>query len=137
MSENRKIADLREGLDGIDIKVRVIEAKEPKVIQTRKGSRVISEAIVGDETGRVKLTLWGKQAGTLHEGEAVEIKGAWTTSYRGEVQLNVGSKGQITKIEEDEVPSSENIPENVPKAESGYQPKRQDKYRRGFYSSRR
>ena len=126
MNGNRKVADLREGLDGVDLKVRVIEAKEPKVIQTRKGSRVISEAIVGDETGRIKLTLWGRQAGILHDGDAVEIRGAWTTSYRGEVQLNVGSRGQITKIDEDEVPSVDEIPNSVPKAES--KPSQQRRY---------
>ncbi len=139
MSERRKVADLREGLDGIDLKVRVIEAREPKVIQTRKGNRVISEAIVGDETGRIKLTLWGKQAGILHDGEAVEIKGAWTTSYRGEVQLNVGSRGEVTKIDENEVPSPDEIPKNVPKAESrpgryqSYGYRQRGNYRKGNF----
>jgi replication factor A1 len=32
--------------------------------------------VIGDETGRVKVTLWGKHAGTLKEGEAVEIRNA-------------------------------------------------------------
>lgn len=115
-SEERKIADLREGLDGVTVRVRVIEASDPKVIQTRKGPRVISEAIVGDDSGKIKLTLWGKQAGQLQSGDAVEVKGAWTTSYRGEVQLNVGSKGEITSIPDDEVPKPEDVPDSVPKA---------------------
>ncbi len=138
LSEKHKVADLHEGLDGIDLKVRVIEAREPKVIQTRKGNRVISEAIVGDETGRIKLTLWGKQAGVLHDGEAIEIKGAWTTSYRGEVQLNIGSRGEISKIDEEEVPSPDEVPKNVPKAESkpgyqGFNRRQKGGYRKGGY----
>ena len=130
--------ELEEGQDNVKVKVRVLEASEPKVIQTRKGPRTISEAIVGDETGRMKLTLWGKHAGTLKEGEAVEISGAWTTQYRGEVQLNVGYRGEINKIEEDDVPSSDEIPEQTPKAKNPYRPRGQRYYsRRSFRSHNR
>jgi replication factor A1 len=139
LSEIRKIADLKEGLEDLNLKVRVVEARKPKIIQTKRGSRVISEAIVGDETGRVKLTLWGKQAGTLKEGEAIEIKGAWTTSYRGEVQLNIGSRGEITRIDENEVPPPEDIPKKTPKAESRtqYSRGRQGFSRQGGFRKRR
>lgn len=129
MEEERKISSLKEGMDNVSVKGRVISTEDPKVIQTRKGPRRISEAVIGDETGRVKVTLWGKHAGTLEEGEAVEIRGAWTTSYRGEVQLNVGYKGEIERIGEDEVPGEDDIPEDVPKAEGGY--------RRGGFGQRR
>ena len=118
LEEERKVSSLKEGMDDVTVKGRVLSAEEPKVIQTRKGPRRISEAVIGDETGRVKVTLWGKHAGTLEEGEAVEIKGAWTTSYRGEVQLNVGSKGEIERLDDGEVPSEDEIPEETPKAES-------------------
>jgi len=116
--ESRKVSSLRGGEDNVDIKVRVISVEPPKTIHTQRGDRTISEAIVGDETGRVKLTAWGKQAGKLEEGQAVELKGAWTTVYRGQVQLNIGSRGSIEKIEDSEVPKPEDIPETTPKAET-------------------
>ncbi|MCE4624439.1 MAG: OB-fold nucleic acid binding domain-containing protein [Desulfurococcales archaeon] len=122
--KEKKIMDLKEGENDVTVKVRVISTSEPKVIQTRKGPRTISEAIVGDETGRAKLTLWGKHAGTLQEGEAVEISGVWTTQYRGEVQLNVGYRGEIKKIEDEEVPGEQDIPEETPKPENPYTPRR-------------
>ena len=113
-----EISSLREGMDGITLRVRVLSADKPKVINTRRGPRTISEAIVGDKTGRVRLTLWGKHAGSLREGEAVEIRDAWSTSYRGEVQLNLGVKGSIKKLGDNEAPQSSDIPENYPKASS-------------------
>ena len=116
-----KIKDLKEGMSDVNVRGRVLEVRDPKIVQTRRGPKRISEAIVGDETGRVKLTLWGEHAGSLEEGEAVEISGAWTTSYRGEVQLNVGYKGNIERLNEDEVPGKEDIPEDVPKAEERFQ----------------
>jgi len=134
-----KISELKPGMNNLSLKVRVIEAGEPRIIQTRKGPRTISNAIVGDETGRVKLTLWGDKAGTIHEGEAVEIEGAWTTSYRGEVQLNVGSRGSITEVSGEEVPGSEEIPENTPKAPQSSRSSRRfpGTYTRGGYRKSR
>ncbi len=118
---NVKIKDLKEGMSDVNVRGRVLEVRDPKIVQTRRGPKRISEAIVGDETGRVKLTLWGEHAGTLEEGEAVEISGAWTTSYRGEVQLNVGYKGNIERLDNGEVPEKDDIPEDVPKAEDNFQ----------------
>ncbi len=118
------MSSLREGEDNVDIKVRVISVEPPKTIHTQRGDRTISEAIVGDETGRIKLTAWGQQAGKLNEGDAVELKGAWTTSFKGQVQLNIGGRGSIQKIDDSEVPKAEEIPNETPKASNpGYRPR--------------
>ena len=138
-NQSRKISSLREGENDVTVRVRVIKVEEPKVINTRKGPKRISEAIVGDDTGRIKLTLWGKHAGSLEEGEAVEIQGAWTTSYRGDVQLNVGFRGEIKRIEDEEVPREEDVPEETPKASSsGWKPNYRGRQggRRGYGSYR-
>lgn len=137
----RKISSLREGEDNVNVRVRVLKTMDTKVVETRRGPRTISEALVGDDTGRIKMTLWGKHAGSLREGQAVEVSGAWTTSYRGEVQLNVGFRGEIKELEDDEVVSEAEIPEDVPKAQSpsgGYRRQRTP-YRRssGGYRSGR
>lgn len=115
-----RVIDLREGMDGVNVKVRVIEAGEAKVIETRNGPRTISEAVVGDNSGRVRLTLWGKLAGSIKKGEAIEIRGGWTTTYRGQVQLNVGAKGSIARIGDEDVAREDDIPEDTPKPKTQY-----------------
>lgn len=135
-----KISELKPGMNNISLKVRVIEAGEPRTIQTRRGPRTISNAVVGDETGRVRLTLWGDKAGSIHEGDAVEIEGAWTTAFRGEVQLNVGARGSINELSDDEVPASEDVPEETPKASMGYSSQKRfpgTYTRRGYRRGRR
>jgi len=112
----KKVMELKQGESSITVKGRVLEANEPKTIETKKGTRTISEAVLGDETGRVKVTLWGDKAGTVEEGQAVKISGAWTTGYRGKVQLNVGSSSEVTQIDDSEVPSAEEVPESEPAA---------------------
>ena len=111
-----KIIELRPGMDNVSVKVRVLEVTEPYTIQTRRGPRTISEAIVGDETGRVRLTLWGHAAGTLEPGQAIVISGAWTTAYRGQVVLNAGIRSRIDRIEDDSIIGPDEVPEITPKA---------------------
>jgi len=131
-----KISELKPGMDNVSVKVRVLEAQEPRVINTRKGPRTISEAIVGDETGRTRLTLWGHAAGSLKEGDAVEIQGAWTTAYRGQVVLNVGGKSNIEHVEDSEVPQADEVPEESPTAPEGYRPPRRGGMGRSPYRRR-
>lgn len=110
------IRELKEGMENVHVIVRVLEAYQPKVVQTRGGPRTLSEAIVGDESGRVKLTLWGNKAGSVEEGQVLDIRGAWTTAYRGNVQLNVGRRSVIKELKSEAVPEAGEIPEEMPKA---------------------
>jgi replication factor A1 len=111
-----KIRDLKPGMEQINVVVRVLQVNEPRIVQTRNGTRKLSEAIVGDDSGRTKLTLWGKHAGTLKDGQVIMIKGAWTSVYKGQVQLNAGSKTVIEEAESESVPSAEEIPQESPTA---------------------
>ena len=121
---NLKIGELKPGIENVSVRGRVLSTTSPRTIQTKSGLRTISEAVIGDETGRVKVTLWGKHAGTLKEGEAVEITNAWTSAYKGEVQINVSSKTDIKVIEDESIPRSEAIPEEFVKAPEDYRPQR-------------
>ncbi|ADI32133.1 OB-fold nucleic acid binding domain-containing protein [Staphylothermus hellenicus] len=132
-SPKKNIIDLKDGEEGVHITARVLETSPPKVIQTRKGPRTISNAVLGDETGRVNATLWGSKAGTLEEDKVVDIKGAWTTSYRGKVQINIGRSTEVSEVDYKEVPSAEEIPEDQPTAPNtrGFGSRRRGFYRQG------
>lgn len=125
---DEKVNNLKAGMESVNITVRVLEASDAKVIQTKNGTRTISEAIVGDDTGRVKLTLWGNLAGTIKEGMIVRIDNAWTTAYKGKVQLNAGSKSKISEVNDESFPQEDQIPDATPSA---------GEYRRPFRGTRR
>lgn len=114
MSKQFRIVDLRPNLENVNVKVRVLESHPPRTIQTKKGVRTISNAVVGDESGRVEVTVWGEKAGSLKTGDAIEISGAWTTMFRGNVILNVGRTTVIKKINDNEVPNANDIPDSKP-----------------------
>ena len=111
-----KVKDLKAGLDSIDITVRVILTKAPAVIETKSGARKIQEAIVGDETGRVKLTLWGELTGKIKKGKVYRITNAWSSAYRGRVQLHAGSKSKVEEVKDSDIPVAELIPNKFPPA---------------------
>ena len=127
------VNQLQPGMENVTVKVRVLSAGEPRTIETKKGTRTISNAVVGDSTGRVETVLWGDKATALKVGDVVEIKGAWVTEYRGKVQLNVGKSTQISPLPSDSVP--EEIPESEPKA-TGRPPSR-GRPSRGRFSRRK
>lgn len=138
MSEERnnivKISELKPGMNNVSVRVRVLEAEAPRTVNTRRGPRTISEAVVGDETGRTRLTLWGHAAGSLKPGDTVEISGAWTTAYRGQVVLNAGGRGSIRRVDSESLPAEDEIPEETPRAPEDWRPpRRQGGYRgRGY-----
>ncbi len=110
-----KIKDLKEKRS-VTIRGRVLEVSEKRTVNTKYGPAELSEAVIGDETGRVKVTLWRDKAGALKEGEVVEIRNGWTTSYKGEIQVNVNRRTEIVRLENSEAPPEEEIPERRPRA---------------------
>ncbi|MEM1542032.1 MAG: single-stranded DNA-binding protein [Ignisphaera sp.] len=130
MSEKTKIINLKPGMENVNVEVRVLENLGVRTINTKAGVRTLGEYIVGDESGRVKLVLWGAKAASLASGDTVSIRNAWVTSFKGEVQLNAGKNSSIDKVPDENLPPAESIPEDAPKSSEGYQPERRS-FRRG------
>jgi replication factor A1 len=119
-----KVKDLKPGMENITVDVRVLESYGTRTIETKAGMRTLGEYLVGDDSGRVKLVIWGQKASSLNVGDAVEIKNAWVTTFKGEVQLNAGKNSEFTKLNDDAVPTAEEVPEEMPKSEGGAPPSR-------------
>lgn len=96
-----RIKDLRTGMKQINLKARIVEIPEPKMVFTRFGNYAsVINATIADETGQVKLCLWNEQAESLNIGDTVQIENAHLSTYRGEKQLRIGKKGTLNSIED-------------------------------------
>jgi len=129
------VLELRPGMENVTVKVKVLSVGKPRVIETKKGTRTINNAVVGDNTGRVEAVLWGEKTSSLREGDVVEISGAWVTQFKGKVQLNVGKSTSITKLPENvvqgEIPEKEpSVPSTLRQPPRRFQP-RKPRSRRG------
>jgi predicted RNA-binding protein with TRAM domain len=110
MPKNMKIRELKPGMKGVNVKARVIEISEPRQVVTRFGNICqVASAILGDETGTMKWTLWNQQVQAVSVGEVVQIEDAQVTKFRNEAQLSVGKRGRINTIKSTHFPSIEKL----------------------------
>jgi replication factor A1 len=93
------VQDLRHGMKKVNVEAEVLEASTPSRVFTQYGnSATITNALIADETGSVKLCLWNEQASDVRKGDTVQIKNAKVSTYKGARQLNLGKGGSISVL---------------------------------------
>nr|ADP09452.1 OB-fold nucleic acid binding domain protein [uncultured marine crenarchaeote E48-1C] len=96
---NHKINDLKAGMKQIDLKAKVLEVPESKRVYTRHGNiAYVSNALIADETGSIRISLWNRQISTVSEGDMINIKSGKVFRFRGERQLRIGRHGSLSVI---------------------------------------
>jgi len=85
-------------MKSVTIEGEVSEKSEAREVQSRYGDKTykVATAIIGDETGTIKLTLWNEQIDQVNVDNKVKVENGYVTSFRGEIQLNVGRYGTLT-----------------------------------------
>jgi replication factor A1 len=93
-----KIRDLRNGMKRVSIEARITEKSDPREVQSRFKDQTyrVADAVIADETGSIKLTLWNEQIDQVNVDDVIKVENGYVTSFRGEVQLNVGKYGKLT-----------------------------------------
>jgi replication factor A1 len=92
-----KISELKPGMKRVEIAAKVLSIADPREVTTRAGEQSrVAEAMVTDDSGTVKLTLWNEQIDQVKVNNEVKIENGYVTSFRGETQLNVGRYGKLT-----------------------------------------
>jgi hypothetical protein len=91
------IQNLRYGMKKVNLTAEVLETEKPHLIHTQYGNSVmLTEVWIGDETGKVKLCLWGEQATFPVVGDIVQIKHASVRTFREERLLTLGKLGSLS-----------------------------------------
>ncbi|MCL2475653.1 OB-fold nucleic acid binding domain-containing protein [Candidatus Bathycorpusculum sp.] len=92
------IKDLVDGMKRVDVEGKIVEKGDPREVKSRfkDESYRIVDAVLADETGSIKLTLWNEQIEQVNVGDNIKIENGYVTSFKGETQLNVGKFGKLT-----------------------------------------
>ena len=91
------IQSLRRGMKKVNLNAEVLEIQEPQIVNTQYGSRVkVTEVLIADETGKVKVCLWGEQVNLPAVGDMVQINGASVKIFKGENLLSLGRSGTLS-----------------------------------------
>ena len=93
-----KIEELRNGMKRVTVEGKVTEKSETREVLSRFKDKTykVATAIIGDETGKIKLTLWENQINQVNVNDKVKVENGYVTSFRGEIQLNIGKYGELT-----------------------------------------
>jgi len=92
------VGELRDGMKRVDVEARVVSKEPAREVRSKYGNETLKVAnvVVADDTGSIKLTLWNEQIDQVKENDAVKIENGYVTSFKGEIQLNVGKFGKLT-----------------------------------------
>jgi replication factor A1 len=96
-----QIENLRAGMKKVTVVAKVLETAEPSKVHTQfRDSALVSNAVIGDQTGKILLCLWDEQVKSVSVGDFIEVKNAHVATFKGEKQLRLGKNGTITVLEE-------------------------------------
>lgn len=109
-----KIGELNPSSRAVNVLAKVLSKSEVRnVAAGRDGEpHKVSDALVGDETGCVYLTLWDDNIEKVHDGDTVNIKNGYINLFRGNMRLNVGRYGTL-EIAEQALAGEVNTENNV------------------------
>jgi len=82
----------------IDVEAKVVQKSDTREVLSRYSNQAyrVADAIIKDDTGTIKLTLWNEQIDQVNLDDTVKIENGYIRSFRGEIQLNVGRYGKLS-----------------------------------------
>lgn len=85
-------------MKSVDVEAKVLEKEATREVMSRYKNETyqVANVIIKDDTGQIKLTLWNEMIGQVNENDTVKVENGYVTSFRGEIQLNVGRYGKLT-----------------------------------------
>lgn len=92
------IKELNDGMKRVSVEAQVVEKGDVREVKSKFKDETyrIVDAVLADESGSVKLTLWNEQIDMVNVGDKIKIDNGYVTSFKGEIQLNVGKFGKLT-----------------------------------------
>jgi replication factor A1 len=95
-----KIGDLKVGMKRVSLKAEMLEIPKSRIVYTRYGTTAcVSNTLIRDETGSMKMGLWNQQIDMVHKGDVIDVKNGEVAWFSGERQLRLGRSGSLSVIE--------------------------------------
>ncbi len=93
-----KINELKDGMKRVEVEAKVVSKEPTREVLSRYKDVVhrVANASVSDGTGTIKLTLWNDQIEQVNVNDNIKVENGYITTFRGEMQLNVGRYGKLS-----------------------------------------
>jgi replication factor A1 len=92
-----KVGELTPASRAVNVTAKVVSKSEIREIPMgRDGSpHKVCDALVGDATGSIYLTLWDDNIEKVNENDTVRIENGYVTLFKGNMRLNIGKYGKL------------------------------------------
>lgn len=99
-----KIGDIKPDMDGLNIVGKVIDTGTMRTFQRKDGNTgKVRNVTIGDETGKINITLWDQKAEVpgFGKGDSIEILNAFSreNTFTDQTEIQLGSSGGIMKTD--------------------------------------
>ena len=112
------VESLTLGDSDVTLRGKVLGTEPVRTFSRDDGSEGrVANLVLGDETGRVRVTLWDEKADRAEEieaGTAVEVVDGYVRERDGALELHVGSRGAVEELDEAEAEDVRYVPETTP-----------------------
>lgn len=89
------IKDLKAKQTNVDVTGDIIEKGDVREFQKFGKSGKVCNAVLKDESGKIKLSLWNEQVDQVNKGDRIQIKNGYVNEWQGELQLTTGKFGSF------------------------------------------
>lgn len=95
-----KIADLAIKQGNVEVEGVISDIGETRTFNKFGKELTVANAMLKDDSGSIKLTLWNDDVARFKEGDKIKIKNGFVGEFQGEKQLTSGKFGSIEKLDE-------------------------------------
>ena len=93
------VSEVKNMRTGINVKGKIKSKEDPRTVNLKNGtSTIVCDMAMEDETGGIKLTLWGADVNNVEVGDMVDIENGYTSEFKGEISLTKGKFGKLKII---------------------------------------
>lgn len=111
------VEDLGPRKRNINLKVKCISKNESREVSSKKdySTHQVTQALIGDGTGVIFLTLWDDAIEKIKPEKSYIIKNAYTNIFKSSLRLNLGKYGELTESDEEvtEINVKNNLSEQI------------------------
>ncbi len=93
-----KISELKARQGKVELTAEVISIEEPRTFNKSGKDERVANAIIKDDSGEIKLTLWNDEIEKVKVGDKVKITNGYVNEWQGTLQLTAGRFGKLEVV---------------------------------------
>lgn len=94
-----QLKDIAPGQGKINIELEVISVDSPREFEKFGKSGRVATALVKDDSGSMKMTLWNEEIDKVKPGSRIKITNGYCNEFQGEKQLTAGRFGKLEVVD--------------------------------------